>query len=120
MAVRRIKFVTSEHAQSLPEYKARRVQAEDSTEIPSHLVDLYEKTSQGLNDEQKQKVANLLGRFKDSFSRDEWDLGLTHLTAHAIKTEGTAPVKQPPRRVPMAYAEEEKKAIEDLKAKGDI
>ena len=55
VAVRRIKFVTSEHAQSLPEYKARRVQAEDSTEIPSHLVDLYEKTSQGLNDEQKQE-----------------------------------------------------------------
>ena len=120
VTVRRIKFVTSEHAQSLPEYKARRVQAEDSTEIPSHLVDLYEKTSQGLNYEQKQKVANLLGRFKDSFSRDEWDLGLTHLTAHAIKTEGAAPVKQPPRRVPMAYAEEEKKAIEDLKAKGVI
>ena len=67
VTVRRIKFVTSEHAQSLPEYTTRRVQAEDSTEIPSHLVDLYEKTSQGLNDEQKQKVANLLGRFKDSF-----------------------------------------------------
>ena len=120
VTVRRIKFVTSKHAQSLPEYTTRRVQAADSTEIPSHLVDLYEKTSQGLNNEQKQKVANLLGRFKDSFSRDEWDLGLTHLTAHAIKTEGAAPVKQPPRRVPMAYAEEEKKAIEDLKAKGVI
>ena len=120
VAVRRIKLVTSEHAQSLPEYTARKVQTKDSTEIPSHLVDLYEKTSQGLNDEQKQKVANLLARFKDSFSRDEWDLGLTHLTAHAIKTEGAAPVKQPPRRVPMAYAEEEKKAIEDLKAKGVI
>ena len=61
-----------------------------------------------------------LGRFKDSFSRGEWDLGLTHLTSHAIKTEGAAPVKQPPKRVPMSYSEDEKKAIEDLKAKGVI
>ena len=44
---------------------------------------------------------------------------MTHLTSHAIKTEGAAPVKQPPRQVPMAYADE-KKAIEDLKAKGVI
>ena len=98
----------------------RKVQVEDSEEVPSHFTELYEKTTQGLNGEQKQRVAQLLNRFKDSFSRDEWDLGLTHLTAHAIKTEGAAPVKQPPRRVPMAYAEEEKKAIEDLKAKGVI
>ena len=47
-------------------------------------------------------------------------MGLTHLTAHAIKAEGAAPIKQPPRRVPMAYAEDEKRAIEDLKAKGVI
>ena len=71
VAVRQIKLVTSEHAHSLPEYTAGKVQTEGNTEIPSQLVDLYEKTSQGLNDEQKQKVANLLGRFKDSFSRDE-------------------------------------------------
>ena len=45
---------------------------------------------------------------------------MTHLTSHAIKTEGAAPVKQPPRRVPLAYAADEKKAIEDLKAKGVI
>ena len=120
VAIRRIKLVQSENTQPIPTYTGRKVQVEDSEEVPSHLTELYEKTTQGLNGEQKQRVAQLLNRFKDSFSRDEWDLGLTHLTAHAIKTEGAAPVKQPPRRVPMAYAEEEKKAIEDLKAKGVI
>ena len=55
VAVRRIKLLTSEHAHSLPEYTARKIQTEDSTEIPSHLVDLYEKTSQGLKGEQKQE-----------------------------------------------------------------
>ena len=107
VTVRRIKLATGENTQSISEYTARKVQAEESPELPFYLADLYEKTTQELSDEQKQRVAQLLGRFKDSFSRDEWDLGLTHLTSHTIKTEGAAPVKQPPRRVPMAYAEVE-------------
>ena len=58
---------------------------------------MYEKTTKELDHVQKLRVAHLLGRFKDSFLCDEWDLGLTNLTSHAIKTEGAAPVKQPPR-----------------------
>ena len=72
-----------------------------------------------MGDYVQKRVAQLLCKF-DSFSKDEWDLGLTHLTSHAIKTEGPAPVKQPPRRVPLAYAADEKKAIENLKAKEAI
>ena len=67
-----------------------------------------------------QKVAKLLIQYQDSFSRDEWDLGLAHLTEHAIKTGDAPPIKQPPGRVPLAFAEAEEKAIEDLKAKGVI
>ena len=87
-------------------------------EIPIHLNDLNQKTTENLDNDQKLRVVQLVHRFQDTFSRDEWDLGLTHLASHAIKTDGAAPVKQPPRRVPLAYAEEEKRAIEDLKAKG--
>ena len=36
------------------------------------------------------------------------------------ETEDAAPIKQHPRRVPLAHAEAEKQAIEDLKAKGVI
>ena len=86
VTVRRIKLATGENTQSISAYTARKVQAEDSLEVPFHLADLYEKTTQELSDEQKQRVAQLLGRFNDSFSRDEWDLGLTHLTS--IKQKG--------------------------------
>ncbi|MCG8112252.1 MAG: reverse transcriptase, partial [Candidatus Thiodiazotropha taylori] len=65
-------------------------------------------------------MKTLLLKFQDSFSKNEWDLGLTHLTAHPINTGSAEPVKQPPRRVPLAYADAEKQAIEDLKAKGVI
>ena len=53
----------------------------------------------------------LLKKFKDSFSKDEYDLGLTHLTEHIIETGNARPVKQPPRWLPMAFAGEDKEAI---------
>ena len=39
---------------------------------------------------------------------------------HPINTGNAEPVKQPPRRLPLAFAADEKKAIEDLKAKDVI
>ena len=66
------------------------------------------------------QLASLLNRFRDSFSCGEWDLGLTNLAEHAIETGNAAPIKQHPRRVPLAHAEAEKQAIEDLIAKGVI
>ncbi|CAC5421922.1 unnamed protein product [Mytilus coruscus] len=42
------------------------------------------------------------------FSAHETDLGLTHLTEHSIDTGDARPIKQAPRRVPLAFAEEEK------------
>ena len=40
--------------------------------------------------------------------------------ARPIKTEGKGPVRLPHRRVPLAHADKEKQAIEDMKAKGVI
>ena len=88
--------------------------------MPSHLSELFERTTETLSEEEKVKIANLLVRFQDTFSKDKWDIGLTSLTEHEIPTGEAAPIKQPPRRVPLAHADAEKKAIEDLKEKGVI
>ena len=88
--------------------------------VPEHLRDLYKRASQGIDSREKEQLKGLLIKYKDTFSRDEWDLGLTHLTEHSIPTGDAAPIKQAPRRVPMAHATEEKKAIEELKQKGVI
>ena len=45
---------------------------------------------------------------------------MTNLAEHAIETGNAAPIKQHPRRVPLAHAKAKKQAIEDLKAKGVI
>ena len=114
-----VKFFSEGTQPPSTNFTARKTQVANP-EVPSHLTALCNDTTKELSDNQKQRVAHVLHRFKDSFSRDECDLGLTHLTFHANKTEGAEPVKQPPRRVPMAYAADETKAIEDLVAKGVV
>lgn len=78
------------------------------------------KSSKELDVDEKKLLRQLQIKFQDSFSKGDRDLGLTHITEHAIDTGDAAPVKQPQRRVQLAFAAEERKAIEDLKAKGVI
>jgi hypothetical protein len=59
-------------------------------------------------------IAELLQKFSDTFSKNDTDLGLTNLVEHHIETGDAKPLKQPPRRVPMAYAEDEKKLIDTM------
>ena len=99
---------------------AREVNTDIKPPVPQHLRDLFDRSTKDLNESQKGKEADLLNNYQDTFSRDEWDIGLTNLAEHEIKTGDAAPVKQPPRRVPLAYADKEKAAIEDMKAKGVI
>jgi hypothetical protein len=40
------------------------------------------------------------------------------LVEHHIETGDAKPLKQPPRRVPMAYAEDEKKLIDTMQRQG--
>ena len=56
--------------------------------LPEHLKDLFHRSTKDLTDAEKESVADLLLRYQDTFSCNEWDLGVTHLTEHAIKTEG--------------------------------
>lgn len=65
-------------------------------------------------------LAILLIEYQNTFSKNEWDLGLTHLTEHPIATGDAPPVKFPPRRVPLAFANDEKKAIDDLLKMGVV
>lgn len=52
--------------------------------------------------------------------KDEWDLGQTDSMEHEIDTEDSKPVKQPPRKVPIALADEERDAILNLRERGTI
>ena len=88
--------------------------------IPPCLRELYDKSICGKFDEQKAVIESLLVQYQDMFSKDETDLGRTHLIEHEIDTGNARSIKQPPRRFPMALAHEEAEAIQNLESQGVI
>ena len=88
--------------------------------VPVHLKGLFEKSTMDRTYYERQVIAGVLVKYQDVFSKSDWDIGLTDLAKHSINTGDAPPIKQMPRRVPLAHAEEEKKAIEDLLKKGVI
>ena len=89
-------------------------------QLPEHLKELYIKAAEGKNSHQKQIIASTLIECAEAFSVDENDIGLTHLAQHVIDTGDARPIKQRPRRVPLAFADAEEQALNDLKQKGVI
>ena len=92
----------------------------EETDIPEHLLTMYQKATERKTEEEKRIIRDIVVGFQDVFSTSEMDLGRTHLTVHEIPTGEARPVKQPPRRVPMALLHEEAAAVEDLKKQGVI
>ena len=90
--------------------------------LPAHLQVLFEEAcSDGsLTQEEQDQFRHLLIDYAATFSVNDDDLGLTTLTEHAIETGEARPVKQAPRRPPMALVAEEKKAIDKLLRQGVI
>ena len=90
------------------------------TDVPNHLREIYAKAREGRPEEERRKIASLLNRFEHVFSKDDDDLGTTNLLEHTINTGSSKPMKQPPRRVPLAFANEEKLVIEQMERQGII
>jgi len=88
--------------------------------IPEHLKNLFESAAKGKTLDVQISLAELLIQHGTTFSRDENDIGKTHLAEYSIDTGNTAPIKQSFRRTPAAFAGEEKKSIDKLKAQGVI
>ena len=65
--------------------------------LPDHLKCLYEESIKGKSKVQCAQVHSLLQKHEEVFSKDEYDLGHTHLVEHTIDTGNAKPIKQPPR-----------------------
>ena len=66
------------------------------------------------------RVAKLLSDFSETFSKDDNDLGCTNLTSHTIDTGTTKPIKQAPRRTPLAFQGRDREALEKMLERGTI
>ena len=100
--------------------KVRKINENHTNTVPEHLHDLFQKACTGRAEEEKQQIAKTLTDFQDTFSKDEFDLGYTNLIEHTIDVGDHKPIKQAPRRVPVAFASEEEKVIKQLEQQGII
>lgn len=81
---------------------AQSSEGDSKTVLPEYLLDLYQRSSVSLNDDQAQQLKNLLINYQDVFAKPGGPLGRTDLVEHAIDTGDARPVKLPPRRIPLA------------------
>ena len=88
--------------------------------LPEHLVELYSRSIENLNENEQIKLKSLLKEYSDVFAKDSNDIGHTNVVQHHIDTGDESPIKQRPRRLPMVHLEELKKQIEDLKNRNII
>lgn len=76
--------------------------------------------NKGLTKTQLQAVRELFNNNVSVFSRDDSDLGRTHLTHHQIDTGQARPIKMAPRRVPLHLQQEVSEHIKQMQGKGII
>lgn len=88
--------------------------------LPEHLIDLWQRSSQGLTSSESEQLAELLYEYQDVFARDEFDLG--HFTAltHKIETGNALPIKEKFRRTPAHFAEDEEGHLQKMLKAGII
>jgi len=79
--------------------------------VPSHLIDLYERSSAHLNENDKHS---------STFSSSSEDIGRTQLVEHSINTGNAAPIRQPPRRLPLGQRAIERQEITKMLERGII
>ena len=77
------------------------------TDIPSNLVDTIGKSSKDMTSMQCQSPTELLCRYENVFSREEYDLGTFTAIKHQIDTGNAKPIRQPARRNPITFQSED-------------
>ena len=77
-------------------------------------MSLVERSSKHLPKDKTEAVQFLINEYKDLFATIDQDLGRTNIVRHKINTGSNIPVKQPPRRTPIAMREEVGKHIDEM------
>ena len=101
-----------------PKHRVGCMECMEELPVPPHLQTLFEKATTKQSKAEQRAINQLLNSFHDVFSRDEFDLGKTHLVRHHIEMGETAPVKLPPWHISLAFADEDHKELEKLKRRG--
>lgn len=76
---------------------------------------LLENCQNNLTEEELLKARNLLKRYRSVFAAHDSDIGRTGVVQHEIDTGDIMPIRQRPRRVPVAREKEVENMIEEMR-----
>ena len=113
-----IKHVPRQRPESKPNIE--NVEADKVVQVPPHLIDIFNKIQTGRSETEIKEIASLFSDYGDVFSKNDEDLGVTNIMSHSIETGSARPIKQHPRRVPLAFADKEKEIIQQMEKQGVI
>lgn len=91
-----------------------------STKIPSKLNDVIVAACKGLNPKERREIKDLVCRYQDVFDTDNGNKGRTSIVSHRINTGNASPIRQAPRRLPLAKREEAEHIVRDMENEGII
>lgn len=109
-----------------PEEKIRNIQqiSEEqenlNNDLPAHLEQVLDACKTTLEDDQIKEVTRLLNKHQTVFAKNKDDLGKTGIVKHKIKTGEAPPIKQAPRRIPLAKRADAEAEIQRMLKTGVI
>ena len=65
-------------------------------------------------EEEQKKMNEFLVKNEDMFAESLKDLGCCNFTMHSINTQGSSPIREPPRRIPHHLKDEIKRQLDEL------
>lgn len=86
--------------------------------MPAHVNDLYEASIGLLDASQRSLTHDLLCEYQSIFTGPKGELGRTDIVKHKINTGDARPLKQNPRRVPLAKRDAEAQLVKEILDKG--
>ena len=94
----------------------------EASDLPAHVRLLFESTvkDSNLSASAVTGLHDLLNKHADTFAKSSADLGFCSILQHDIDTGDHYPIKQPPRRPPLAARDEEDKILQEMLQTGVI
>ncbi|CAC5386872.1 unnamed protein product [Mytilus coruscus] len=83
-------------------------------QLPDYLHEVFESSEVNLDKDQSEKFKDLLMEYSNIFSKSSEDIGLTDLVEHTINTGNHPPVRQRPRRIPLARMKDPEAEIQKM------
>ncbi|XP_060565993.1 uncharacterized protein LOC132725015 [Ruditapes philippinarum] len=88
--------------------------------LPDHIKSMFDKGKEHLEESDKEKIATLLYKYQDVFSKGSDDLGCTNMVKHKINTGSSPPIRQSVRRQPYGKRDTEAEEVNKMLDRGII